>query len=173
MTFTDTKLPLFLIADLYKNVLIESNEVVTPKVAEALPIKENSISFLGENKKRISIIINDAEAVFIGDEKLQLLTNLLIACKLTIADVAIVNTHNKSVHYTKIKQELHPSFLLLMGIDARTFQLPIIFPEYKIQSYDTCQILIADDLKNMLGTSTDVKLAKSKLWLCLKQMFLI
>jgi hypothetical protein len=171
MRFIDTKLPPFLIADLYKNILIESNEIVTPKVAEDLPIKEDLISFLGENKKRISIIINDAEAVFIDDAKLLLLTNLLTACKLTIADVAIVNMYNKSIHYTKIKQALRPLFLLLMGIDAKAFQLPIIFPEYKIQPYDSCQILLADDLKDMLGTNNEVKLAKSKLWLCLKQLF--
>ena len=176
MSFDNIRLPNFLIADLYKNVLIvdESNtKNIIEEIQQPKEKKTDSINFLGNNNKQVVIIINEEDAVIIGDEKLQLLTNLLTACKLSLADVAIVNTFNKQMVYNQIKNDLQPKFLLLMGIDAKAFKLPIIFPEYKIQQYDNCPILIATDLNNLLGTSTEVKVEKSKLWLCLKQMFAI
>ena len=111
--------------------------------------------------------------MFIGEEKLQLLSNLLTACKLNLGDVAIVNIGNENILYKQIKQELQPQFLLLMGVNTKAFQLPLVFPEYKIQQYDNCKMLIATDLNNLLGNSNEVKMEKSKLWLCLKQLFAI
>ncbi len=171
MAFDDTILPNFVIADLYKNSLIEPslNEFVISEKND----NKSGIRFLGENKKNIAIIVQDDEAVFIGEEKLQLLSNLLTACKLNLADVAIVNIGNKNTSYKQIKEEIEPQFLLLMGINSKAFQLPLIFPEYKIQQYDNCKMLIATDLNNLLGNSNDVKMEKSKLWLCLKQLFAI
>ena len=171
MSFNELILPHFLIADLYKNVLIETQvaETVTTKQIEA--IQPIALKFLGENRKQVSIIVIDNNAVYIDDEKLNLLTKLLAACKLTLADVAIVNLHNKNITYNQIKQELNPQFLLLMGVDIKQFALPIIFPEYKIQYYNNCQILIAKDLQQFIGETQDVKMEKSKLWLCLKTLF--
>ena len=171
MSFNELILPHFLIADLYKNVLIETQvaETVTTKQIEA--IQPIALKFLGENRKQVSIIVIDNNAVYIDDEKLNLLTKLLAACKLTLADVAIVNLYNKNITYNQIKQELNPQFLLLMGVDIKQFALPIIFPEYKIQHYNNCQILIAKGLQQFIGETQDVKMEKSKLWLCLKTIF--
>ena len=186
MGFEDIKLPDFVIADLYKNSLIEGQKniktaaiVAENKVAEsaiiAKPIAaENAvvpIKYLGENRKNVVIVINDNEAVFIGDEKLQLLTNLLGACKLTIADVAIINTASQTANYKQIKQEMKPKYLLLMGKTSKDISLSFIFPEYKIQEYDHCQMLIATDLQILLVKSDTVTAEKRKLWESLKLLF--
>ena len=174
MSFEGVVLPNFLIADLYKGILVEDEiKINTKKVAETKEDKHISVSFLGSNNKQVVIVINDNDAAIIGDEKLQLLTNLLTACKLSLADVAIVNVNNKQIVYNQIKTALQPKFLILMGIDAKAFKLPIIFPEYKIQHYDNCPILLTSDLNNLLGTTTEVKVEKSKLWLSLKLLFSI
>ncbi len=173
MSFKETILPSFLIADLYKNVLIEDVEKKRAEVVEPSVVEESSINFLGNNNKNVVIMVSDDTAVHIADEKLHLLTNLLTACKLGLADVAIVNVSNKNIVYKQIKQQFLPKNLLLMGVDAKLFQLPMIFPEYRIQHYDNCQMLIATDLTNLLGDSNEVKVEKSKLWVCLKQMFSI
>ena len=170
MAFDEIILPNFMIADLYKSSLIEPlNELVISEQKD----DKIGIRFLGENKKKITIIVQDDDAVFIGEEKLQLLSNLLTACKLNLGDVAIVNIGNENILYKQIKQELQPQFLLLMGVNTKAFQLPLVFPEYKIQQYDNCKMLIATDLNNLLGNSNEVKMEKSKLWLCLKQLFAI
>ena len=174
MSFEEVKLPQFLIADLYKSVLIVDENNITIKTEKTEQPKEpvnTAIDFFGNNNKFVVVVISDTNAVIIGDEKLQLLTNLLAACKLTTSDVAIVNYNKKQTSYNDIKTILQPKFLILMGIDAKAFQLPIIFPEYKIQSYDNCPILLTTDLNNLLGTTNEVKIEKSKLWLSLKQLF--
>jgi hypothetical protein len=173
MAFEDVILPDFVIADLYRNTLIESLNETAVNTKSSKENHTEKIRFLGDNKKNITVVVNDEKAVFIEEDKLQLLTNLLSACKLNNADVAIVNVSNTSYKYKQIKAELQPANLLLFGVNAKTFELPLVFEEYKLKNYDNCQILIAADLNNLIGVTNEVKIEKSKLWLCLKQMFAV
>ncbi len=173
MVFEDVILPDFVIADLYRNTLIESLDETAVNTQSSTEIQTEKIRFLGDNNKNITIVVNDEKAVFIEEDKLQLLTNLLAACKLNNADVAIVNVSNTNYKYKQIKAELQPTNLLLFGVNAKTFELPLVFEEYKLKSFDNCQILIATDLNYLIGTTNEVKMQKSKLWLCLKQMFAV
>jgi hypothetical protein len=183
MSFKEINLPNFLIADLYKNVLIETTTtpIVVAKSIEktepktntiAIPQKIESIQFLGENKKNITIVINDENAVHIEDEKLEFITKMFTACKLTIADVAIVNINNKHILHSQIAQQLQPCFVLLFDVNTKQIALPIMVTEYKIETYNNCEILFVKDLKHYLGNTEADKLEKSKLWLCLKQLFI-
>jgi hypothetical protein len=173
MAFEDVILPDFVIADLYRNTLIESLNETAANTKSSKEIQTEKIRFLGDNKKNITVVVNDEKAVFIEEDKLQLLTNLLSACKLNNADVGIVNISNTSYKYKQIKAELQPANLLLFGVNAKTFELPLVFESYKLKNYDNCQILIAADLNNLIGATNEVKMEKSKLWLCLKQMFAV
>lgn len=170
MDFKELILPDFMIADLYKDVLIEDTTAIKPGISKVTN-SNHKLTFLGDNKKNVTIIVQDETAVYISDDKLTFLTSLLSACKLTIADVALMNASNKSISYKQVKEELQPNFLLLMGIDAKSFQIPLIFPEYRIQHYNNCQMLITAHLDKMLGDSREAKMEKSRLWLCLKEMF--
>lgn len=172
MSFHEIKLPPFIITDLYSNVLIETEDNAKPK--EEINTKKDaasSIKILGENRKNISIIVSDSTAVHLSDEKLELITKLLSACKLTLADVAIINNFNKSIVFKQIQEQLKPNYILLFGINEKQFELPLIFPEYRIQMHNNCQMLIASDLDKMIGNTDEVRMEKSKLWLSLKQMF--
>ncbi len=172
MSFQEINLPPFVIADLYSNSLIETADAELKRSTKKnVETQEQVMKSLGENNKNVSIIVNDNSAVYLTDDKLDLLTKLLSACKLTLADVVIVNSSNKLITYKQVKENFDPQFLLLFGIDARQFQLPLIFPEYRIQHYNNCQMLIAADLEKMIGSGEAVKMEKSKLWLSLKQMF--
>lgn len=173
MSFQDTILPDFLIADLYKNVLVESDNKTAKKTIKEVEKNNHLIKFLGENKKQIVFLVNDNEAVYVTEENLHLITNLLTACKLTIADVAIVNMSNKNFIFNDLKKELAPTVLLVMGINAKSFQLPLVFNSYKIQHFGNCQMLITTDIKNLIGDSIEVKNEKKKLWVCLKEIFSI
>ena len=172
MSFNETKLPNFLISDLYKNVLISSTKMSMPtKKAENKPETKNLVEYLGENKKNIVIIVEDKEVVFITDEKLQLLTNLLQACNLSLADVAIINIANKNLNYSTIKTELQFNNLLMMGINIKQFELPLIFSKNKVQQFNNSNLLITENLSDLLGNSTEVKTEKKALWNALKIMF--
>lgn len=172
MSLQEITLPPFIIADLYKDVLVETTTNTNIKEANRSIVDTHfEIKSLGENKKNISIVVSDRSAVYLADEKLELLSKLLAACKLNIADVAIINTSDTPVKYNQIKEKLTPKHLLLFGIDIKQFEIPMVFPEYRIQNYDNCQIVISTGLENLLGNDENTRIQKSKLWLCLKTMF--
>src|SRR5687767_4210449 len=120
MSLSNIKLPGFVIADLYRNSLIEPEGFLprqetqvtaepepvrveqqpvaktpapepvvantTPKTADAAPYK-----ILGNNKKYITVVVNCPQDVFVPEADLLFLTKMLDACKLNMADVAIIN----------------------------------------------------------------------------------
>ncbi|MBV9986561.1 MAG: hypothetical protein JO301_02715 [Chitinophagaceae bacterium] len=168
-----TILPDFLLADLYKQnlVIIEGEakaaEIPAPKTSDE-PLSQ---WWLGSNLQKITLIVNEAEAVYLRDESLNFLSAILEACKLNLGDVAIVNIASRPVDYGFLKTNLAPKTIVLFGIGAAQIRLPFTIPNYQVQQYDGCNLLLAPPLEAMLGSDKEAKLEKSKLWLCLKKMF--
>jgi len=185
MNSENNLLPPFVIASLYKDDLVlvdakesskrsittetEKSAAIAPAVEEVLTI--NPIGFLGDNQKKITILLKDSSAVHLADESLQFLTAILAACKLNMGDVAIVNTANQAVKYTQIKTELQPTTLLLFDINAASIALPFEVPQYQVQQYDNCTLLFSAPLQSMLVKTEAAKLEKGKLWNALKKTF--
>ena len=169
MSFKKLQLPDFLIAEFYKDVLVElDNTEPTKKSKKKVAATQ---WFLGENKKHVVIAVKDEEAVFLRDEWLQFLSNILGACKLNLGDVAIINYAKNNYSYAELTERLAPEFLLLLDVTAKEIQFPFTVPHYQIQQYNHCKFLLTPSLGNMLGHTQDAKLEKSKLWLSLKKMF--
>ena len=186
MNSENNLLPPFVIASLYKNELVlvdtkesigkrkiepetQKNAAIAPAVEEVLTIKP--IGFLGNNQKKITILLKDSSAVHLADESLQFLTAILAACKLNMGDVAIVNTANQAVKYAQIKTELQPTTLLIFDINAASIALPFEVPQYQVQQYDNCTLLFSAPLQSMLVKTEAAKLEKGKLWNALKKTF--
>ncbi len=144
---------------------------VKEKAAVSAPANLTGEWFLGENRKKITILVNEDEAKYLKDDSFQFLSAILGACQLNMGDVAIVNYENSPLTYSQLKEKLSPSYLLLFDVSARQVQLSFTVPYYQVQKYDGCQFLLAPSLEKMLGTGQEAKLEKSKLWLCLKKMF--
>jgi hypothetical protein len=163
-------LPGFLVADLYRNNLViidhggQNVETTTSTPADRQ-------WWLGSNLQKITLLVNEKDAVFVGETSLQFLSNLLGACKRNLGDVAIVNIHQEAISYPAIKEKLQPAVLILFGVTAQEAGLPFAIPYYQVQQYDHCSILLAPSLTAMHGDSQEAKLEKTKLWLCLKKMF--
>lgn len=191
MSFDKIILPDFIIADLYGNKLIKINEpmsgalakpIVQPQSLEKLPtpsvanvndkpLSPPPISYLGGNLKHISIVIRDTTAVHINDEWLQFLTNILLACRLSLGDVAIINAARNEIQFSRLVQELGATKVILFDVSPANIGLPFTFPLYQLQNYQQTQMLLAVTLASMLGVGEHVKAEKTKLWLCLKSMF--
>lgn len=172
MSFKECKLPHFLLIDFYKNVLINKQYNELPRINSTKNEQiKKSLEFLGENKKNIVIVVEDNESVFISDEKLQFLTTLLQACKLSLADVAIINIANKNLNYSAIKNQIPFEFLLMMGINIKPFELPLVFSKNKVQQFNNAHLLITENLNDLLGDSAEIKTEKRALWNALKMMF--
>jgi hypothetical protein len=188
--FGNIKLPNFTLVDFFKDNLVIVNDVAeVPKIqvtkasqplateaAIAPAIKKEPLPlpkkwFLGDNQKHIVILVNDIEAVYLRDEWLQFLSNILGACKLNLGDVAIVNHANNPMLFTDFQQHLAPQHFILFDVPTQNIQLPFTVPFYQLQQFGNTKFLLAPSLALMQGNTEAVKMEKSRLWLSLKKMF--
>lgn len=169
MSFEKIQLTAPIIADLYKDNLVLTEDVVPPeKIVEPKMSKKN---FLGNNQKNILVLVHDDEAVYIREEWLLLLTNMLTACKLNIGDVAILNLCHQHYSFTELKSSLSPAYTIMFGVTTEDIGLPFIIPNYQIQHYNECTFVTAPSFQVLTANNDAAKIEKSKLWLCLKQIF--
>jgi len=136
------------------------------------PVDNTPYKILGNNKKQITVVVNCPQDVFVPEGDLLFLTKMLDACKLNMADVAIVNHATAAVTIEKVKAQLQPKFLLLFGVEPDEIHLPINFPSYKEQPYAGTTYLFTPALSQLNGDTDVAKGLKKKLWECLKRMFL-
>ena len=186
-SFGKIQLPDFLLVDLFKDNLVLYNDAlatnnnilitelpttITQNIKQPVAtLQPTQKWFLGDNKKQITIIVKDNEAVYLRDEWLNFLSNILGACKLNIGDVAIVNYTNTPVTLLALNEQLKPTYFLLFDIAAQDIQLPFTVPNYQLQKFGNATFLLAPSLAMMQGNTEEVKLEKSRLWLSLKKMF--
>ncbi len=166
MSLDNIQLPAIVLQDLFKNSLIDLN---AGKASTQVVIAA-AFAFLGRNEKRIAIIVNEATTIYLPDEELNFLMGILTACKLSMADVALVNiSKTLATTYTEIEEQLNAEKILLFGVSPAQLQLPLQFPNYQIQKYNSQVYIAAPALKVLHGDKEE----KTKLWNCLKQVFAI
>jgi hypothetical protein len=129
-----------------------------------------AVKFLGNNLKNVLIVVRHSEDVFLPEKHLEFLTRLLAACKLNIGDIAIVNDGYTSVDIHSLQQQLKPKKVILFGIEPTEIKLPLNFPNFKVQNYADSVYLSVPSL-DILNHTTEDKLLKTKLWVCLMSMF--
>ncbi len=169
------ELPASLIVDLYHTSLFNTNEFSiekkldkeTPKHIDKVEISA-PFKWLGDNKKNILVIVNNKEVVHLPDNELTFFTGILNACKLTVADVAILNfnTHPE-VSYKELTEFFKSKIVFLFDVEPAAFGLPMNFPHYQIQAFAGNSFLYSPSFKNLEND----KVQKSKLWICLKRLF--
>ena len=172
MNLNQIQLPASVVASLYKNSLIETDEY-SPKERTAFSLKRTDTSankwkYLGENRKNILVVVDYNSTVYLPDEELSFLTNILGACKLGLADVAIVNRNNYGdVNYKELIAQFSSRIVFLFGIDPVSFGLPVNFPQFQLQPYSNATFLYSPSIEELEND----KLLKSKLWVSLKRLF--
>ena len=183
MTDFKAQLPPFIIAELYKNALVEidvdtvttslnKNEfdliIINDKTVE--PINAEKI-YLGNNRKFISIVVAENTEKFLNDSDLKFLTSILKACQLSKDDIAIVNQLKSPVTYSYLKETLDAKYILVFGIEPTEIKLPFIIPHFQVQQYAGCTIIIAPPLTDMNKDDDAGKILKTKLWMSLQRCF--
>lgn len=175
------ELPDFAIAEIFAEslVLVEENTsavaVKKEKPAENVRPKAVAVSekkfYLGDNLKKIAVLVNDRNNIFLDDESLAQLTKILTACKITIADIALINIANSPINYAALKETLTPAVFLFFGVDAIAVELPFTIPYYQVQHYAESKFIFSPALASITGNSEDEKKEKLKLWNGLKKIF--
>jgi hypothetical protein len=183
MSLENIQLPDFLLVDMYKDCLIELENVKEDQpqgtVAEHIentPIElvtgNQPIRFLGENKRNVAIILEDADAAIINDLDLTFLTNVLKACQLNLGDIAIINLHQQQVTYQQLQDQLQTATALLFGVATTTLKLPFAIPEFQVQQFAGCKYLMTPALNAYQPTNPDARVVKTNLWNSLQKLFL-
>jgi hypothetical protein len=173
------RLPDFLLADLYKNFLVEIEPTITkdqhteePEIIK--PVEANptgKIKYFGENGKKVTIVVHQAEAIYLKEDDLAFLINILKACNLTISDIAIVNTSSQPVTFQQLKEQLGSKFVLLFNVDPSAIKLPFIVPAFQVQNFDSSIVMMVPPLSSLNLANQEGRILKTKLWMSLKQMF--
>lgn len=149
-----------LLADLYANSLVETHASVVPE--------KTAFRFLGDNRRQVAIVVRHASTPFLPDAELAFLTSILSACRLSMADIAIINFH--LMDETQLQdglRELNASSVLLFGIEPPAIGLPISFPAFQLQQFNKRTYLHSP----VLSEIEKDKGLKQKLWSSLKTLF--
>ncbi len=166
MSLDNIQLPAIVLQDLFTNALVD----LKTENAQQASVSTGNLSFLGENKKKVSIIVEHTDVIYLPDDELNFLLGILSACKLSMADVALLNfVNNPSLTYRELSEQLMAEKILLFGIEPSALELPLQFPHYQIQQYNNQVYLSSPALKIL----ADNKEEKIRLWGCLKQVFAI
>lgn len=166
MSLDNIQLDSRLVTDLYRNVLVSLNNIEENDKS----LSNSKISFLGNNNRNVLIFVNDPKNKYLPPEDLDFLTNILSACNLSLADVAIVNIApiNDMLNMDMINDSFNPGVVLFFGVEPRDIQYPLAFPLYKLQQYNNQSYLCGNSLTEI---SNDVQ-QKKALWGNLKSIFL-
>jgi len=170
MNLKAIKLPESVITSLYTSNLIEG--VITNDTKAQTQAKElhtrNEFKFLGNNEKKVLVIVNNPGVDYLPEDEMQFLTNMLNACKLSINDIAIVNVSGSNhSSYKEITQLLETRIALLINTEAATIGLPLDFPHFQVQPFSNMTFLSFPSLSDIKND----QLQKSKLWVCLRRIF--
>ena len=134
--------------------------------------KEKSVSTktesLGENLQKIFFLVNDPSCRFLTDDEMEMVTKLLSACKLSMADITLVNFHFNPMDYHLISEMFGSKKLLLFGVSSTQLELPFSIPFFQVQSFNDQLYMAAPPLKNFLNN----KDLKKELWTSLQKLFL-
>jgi hypothetical protein len=145
---------------LYPDVLVESESTGE--------LSKTELRFLGNNGKEVLLLVNHPTAPYLPDAELSFLTSILSACKLSVADVAIVNTHAIPENgIQNVMETLRSKQVLIFGMAPASLGLPIDFPPFQLQPFHKRIYLCAPSLRELESD----KALKMKLWTCLKSLF--
>jgi hypothetical protein len=156
---------------LYSKSLVaaEETEQASEKKDSQNKVEEiRTIKKLGENQKNILFLVNNKETPFLGDDEMKLLSDLLLACKISMMDIALVNYHqNPEISYQQIKSEFASKKILVFGVAAQDLNLPFTPSFFEIKQFENTSFIICPNLGDFLNN----KNLKRQLWISLQQLF--
>ena len=100
-----------------------------PELNNVIPVKETSTlvpnyRFLGENARKVLILVNDANNPVSSEVGTALLWKIVTAIKLTPKDCAVLNyQHHQGVSFDELTAYFQPQLLLSFGIAPGTMGL--------------------------------------------------
>ena len=185
-----TILPASVLVSLYKDTLVlpdsEKKDTIIPNKEEKITatsanntpievakVKKSTgpLKHLGDHNKKILVIVNDPNSVYLNEADFILLTSILNACKLTIADIALVNIGNQETSLHQILETLPSSIIMCFDVASTDLKIKLPNTLYKVTELGESNLSFSKALSSMQGTSAEAKQEKGTLWILLKKLF--
>ena len=148
---------------------VENKPGIISSPAKKKLINKSTIDSLGENEGNILLLVNNEENKFLADDEMKLLSDLLTACKISMADIALVNYHqHPEMNYQLLGDQFHPKKILAFGVTAADLELPFAIPFFQVQKFQDQSYMISPSLADFINNVGLKKL----LWNSLKKIFL-
>src|SRR5690349_17748 len=120
MALNDIQLDSSLLVGMYRNSLFEMNDsqrIQASLIKEKEPASVPGRKYLGEFRKNILMIVRYDLATYLPDAQLNFITSILGACKLGLADVAILNiAHLPGEGYKQVQEKFKSTATILFGL---------------------------------------------------------
>ncbi len=169
------------ISSLYPESLVPvGNKAVTPmgnggretaKKPGKSPEKKPEFEFLGGNLRNICFLVESSADAFLSASQQLFLEKILLACKCTMADIAIVNLAKNSVRLADLRSQLNPSILYLWGVTTKQAGIKEELPDFTICLIDGMSVIAVSSTELMAGTTAEGTELKKRLWATLKKLF--
>lgn len=170
------------VAGLYNTLLVVGDP--SPPPAAEIPAKPQSADqvsrpplpanndsgykSLGNNQQKVLVLVDYPHISFLPDDQLRFLTGILNACKLSMADVAILNLHHyPDAGYKQLLAFFGSTKMLLFGQEPGRIGLPLDFPAFQLQAFNGCTYHWSPSLNEL----ENERQLKTKLWNNLKLLF--
>jgi hypothetical protein len=129
----------------------------------------SDIPSLGDNQRNILLLASNEENTFPAGKEMELLTNLLGACRLSMSDIALVNYGDVPCSYQDLSDRFNPEKVLIFGVTTTVLGLPFTIPHFQIQSFNGQSYLTVPRIRDFLDNPS----LKKELWTSLKKLFLL
>jgi hypothetical protein len=185
-----TILPASVLVALYKDTLVlpdheKKDEIIPNKEEKETATSENNtpidlpkvkkstgpLKHLGDHHKKVLIIVNDPNSVYLNEADFILLTSILNACKLTIADIALVNIGNQETSVHQFLETLPSSTIMCFDVASADLKIKLPNTLYKVNELGESNLFFSKALSTMQGTGAEAKQEKGTLWVLLKKIF--
>lgn len=141
------------------------HQLVSTESTENTATQKTRPTLLGDYNKRILIVVNAPNHAFLADEELALLTGILTACKLSMADIGILNlSPDLEWSAADLADTLKPSAWWLFGTEQRILGSGATTQVGLTTSLQGAPVFVAPSL-NQLAERPE---AKRSLWSALK-----
>lgn len=148
-----------------------SKEVMAEPELPAL--QSQKINWLGNFQKQVIILVDDRNAVHLGDEELELLGKMLQAVKLSLADIALVNTARQQIIWPELMNQLPALSVIFFGVEPSSIGVPMRFPHFRVQRWSNTLFLYSPSLTTINTPSPDQTSLKKDLWKALQEIFTV
>lgn len=182
--YNQISLPEVVIANLYTDKLVITDDhserqlglkgrenVISNKEEDQEVPKMPSKFWLGDNLKNVVLLVDDPNNAFINERHLEFLGKILQACKLNLADTAIINIAKSKPTLQQINEALAPKFLISFNVNAANAGMEIPPKPYQPDRRNGCTFLLTATLDKMNHDTPEAKQEKGRFWISLKQIF--